>query len=82
MLRWSSLDAGQPTQFVGDGSTALLAAVTRVWGQNAVIQRCQVRKTRNLKAHVSEKHWPELPRRVSDQPATPIGAAPCSVPEL
>jgi transposase-like protein len=40
--------------------------VKRVWGKNAVIQRCQVHKTRNVKAHVLEKHWAELARRLSE----------------
>jgi putative transposase len=40
--------------------------VTRVWGKKAVIQRCQVHKRRNLKAHVPEKHWAELERRLSE----------------
>jgi transposase-like protein len=39
--------------------------VTRAWGTNAVIQRCQVHKKRNVKAHVPEKHRPELERRLS-----------------
>ena len=39
--------------------------MTRAWGTNAVIQRCQVHKKRNVKAHVPEKHWPELERRLS-----------------
>ncbi len=30
-----------------------------------MIQRCQVHKKRNIKAHVPEKHWPELERRLS-----------------
>ncbi|MCA1685696.1 MAG: transposase, partial [Planctomycetia bacterium] len=60
------LDAGRPTLFVLDGSKALHAAVTRVWGTNAVIQRCQVHKKRNVKAHVPELHWPELERRLSE----------------
>jgi putative transposase len=59
------LDAGQPTLLVLDGSKALRAAVTRAWGQNAVIQRCQVHKRRNVKAHVPEKHHAELERRLS-----------------
>jgi transposase-like protein len=59
------LDAGRPTLFVLDGSKALHAAVARAWGRNAVIQRCQVHKRRNVKAHVPEKHWPELERRLS-----------------
>jgi putative transposase len=60
------LDAGRPTLFVLDGSKALHAAVTRVWDENAVIQRCQVHKKRNVKAHVPEKYWPELERRLSE----------------
>jgi len=60
------LDAGGPALFVLDGSKALHAAVTRVWGTNAVIQRCQVHKKRNVKAHVPEKYWPELERRLSE----------------
>jgi transposase-like protein len=65
-LRERGLDTGCPTLFVLDGAKALHAAVTRVWGKNAVIQRCQVHKRRNLKAHVPEKHWPELERRLSE----------------
>jgi putative transposase len=60
------LDAGRATLFVLDGSKALHAAVARVWGENAVLQRCQVHKRRNVKAHVAEKHWPELERRLSE----------------
>jgi transposase-like protein len=59
------LDTTKPTLLVLDGSKALYAAVKRVWGKNAVIQRCQVHKKRNIKAHVPEKHWPELERRLS-----------------
>jgi putative transposase len=65
-LRERGLDTGQPTLFVLDGAKALRAAVTRVWGKKAVIQRCQVHKRRNLNAHVPEKHWPELERRLSE----------------
>jgi transposase-like protein len=59
------LETGKPTLLVLDGSKALHAAVMRVWGKNAVIQRCQVHKKRNIKAHVPEKHWPELERHLS-----------------
>jgi transposase-like protein len=48
-----------------DGAKALHAAAKRVWGQNGVIQRCQVHKKRNVKAHVPEKHHAELERRLS-----------------
>jgi putative transposase len=60
------LDTGRPTLFVLDGSKALHAAVTRVWGKGAVIQRCQVHKRRNVKAHVPERHHAELERRLSE----------------
>ena len=36
-----------------------------MWGKFAVIQRCQVHKQRNVKAHVPEKHHAELDRRLS-----------------
>jgi len=65
-LRERGLDTGRLTLFVLDGAKALHAAVSRVWGKNAVVQRCQVHKKRNLKRHVSEKHWPELERRLSE----------------
>ena len=51
--------------FVLDGSKALSAGVKRVWGQNAVIQRCQIHKKRNVKAHLPEKHWDEFDRMVN-----------------
>jgi putative transposase len=60
------LDPSRPLLFVLDGSKALHAAVTRVWGKDAVIQRCQVHKRRNVKAHVPEKHHAELDRRLSE----------------
>ena len=65
-LQCRGLDTGRSTLFVLDGSKALHAAVTRVWGKNAVIQRCQIHKKRNVKAHVPEKHWPELERRLGE----------------
>jgi putative transposase len=64
-LQERGLDTGQPTLLVLDGAKALHAAVTRVWGQNAVIQRCQIHKKRNVQAHVPEKHRAELERRLS-----------------
>ena len=64
-LRERGLDTKRPTLLVLDGSKALHAAVKRVWGKNAVIQRCHVHKNQNINAHVPEKHWPELERRLS-----------------
>jgi transposase-like protein len=65
-LQGRGLDSGRPTLFVPGGSKALHAAVKRVWSKNAVVQRCQVHKKRNAKAHVSEKHWPEPDRRLGE----------------
>lgn len=54
----------EPTLFVLDGAKALHAAVIRVWGKFAVIQRCQVHKRRNVAAHLPEKHHEELASRL------------------
>jgi transposase-like protein len=54
----------QPTLFVLDGAKALAAAVRRVWGGQAVVQRCQVHKLRNVQAHVPKRHWAETKRRL------------------
>src|SRR5262245_52518080 len=65
-LQARGLDTSRPVLLVLDGAKALHAAAQRVWGSNAVIQRCQIHKTRNVKAHVPEKHHAELERRLSD----------------
>jgi transposase-like protein len=49
-----------------DGAKALQAAVKSVWGDNAVVQRCQVHKKRNVKEHLAESHWPELSARLAE----------------
>jgi putative transposase len=41
-LRKRGLETTRPTLLVLDGSKALYTATRRLWGQNAVIQRCQV----------------------------------------
>jgi putative transposase len=63
-LQGRGLDTSQPTLLVLDGSKALHAAVKRVWGHNALIQRCQVHKKRNVREHLPEKHWDELSRQL------------------
>lgn len=59
-LRERGLDTSQPTLFVLDGAKALHAAVKRVFGKRAVIQRCQVHKARNVMAHLPDKHHQQL----------------------
>jgi len=63
-LQERGLDTTQPTLLVLDGSKALHAATKRVWGHNALIQRCQVHKKRNVREHLPEKHWEELSRQL------------------
>ena len=59
------LDTSSPTLLVLDGAKALHAAVKRVWGRNALIQRCQVHKKRNVQEHLPQKHWQELSRQLN-----------------
>jgi putative transposase len=61
-LRERGLDTSQPILAVIDGSKALAAAVKRVWGDKARIQRCQIHKRRNVEAHLPDKHHDELRR--------------------
>jgi transposase-like protein len=63
-LQARGLDTSQPTLLVLDGAKALHAAVKRVWGPAALIQRCQVHKKRNVREHLPEKHWDELSRQL------------------
>lgn len=65
-MRERGLCCDQPTLFVLDGSKALRKAVVDVWGRNAVIQRCQVHKKRNVLAHVPDRHRDEVCRRLTD----------------
>ena len=65
-LQARGLDTSRPVLLVLDGARALHAAAQRVRGSNAVIQRCQIHKARNIKAHVPEKHHAELDRRLSE----------------
>ncbi len=64
-LQSRDLDTSQPTLLVLDGSKALHAAVKRVWGSKALIQRCQVHKKRNVREHLPEKHHNELSRQLN-----------------
>lgn len=66
MLRERGVRTDLPTLFVLDGSKALRAAVANVWGENALVQRCQEHKKRNVKEHLVEAHWPELSRRLGE----------------
>jgi transposase-like protein len=64
-LQERGLDTSQPVVLVLDGAKALRAAVKRVWGDKAIVQRCQIHKRRNILAHLPEKHHDELYRQLA-----------------
>ncbi len=64
-LRERGLDTTRPILAVLDGSKALASAVKQVWGERALIQRCQAHKKRNVKAPLAAEHHAELDRRLN-----------------
>ena len=56
------LQARQGLLFVIDGSKAIAAAVAQVFGEHALVQRCQVHKRRNVVEHLPkrEQGWVNL----------------------
>ena len=65
-LRERGVRTDVPALFVLDGAKALRAAVESVWGRNALIQRCQIHKQRNIKEYLAKGYWPELSRRLAE----------------
>ena len=65
-LRERGVATEAATLFVLDGAKALRAAVKRVWGRYAVVQRCQVHKQRNIKSYLAKCYWPELERWLAE----------------
>jgi len=50
--------------FVLDGSKALRKAVTRAFGQDVAIQRCQAHKRRNVRGHLPLEHQAAMDARI------------------
>jgi transposase-like protein len=50
--------------FVIDGAKALRAAVERVFGERAAVQRCQIHKRRNVKEHLPKSAQGDTDRRI------------------
>jgi len=50
--------------FVIDGAKALRAAIERVFGERAEVQRCQIHKRRNVKDHLPENCQKDYDRRI------------------
>lgn len=65
-LRERKLDLERPLLVVIDGSKALRKAVKDVFGDRAVIQRCQVHKTRNVTEHLPERERARVASRIRD----------------
>jgi transposase-like protein len=63
-LERRGLDLGRRYLFVLDGSKALAKAVRAKFGAGALIQRCQLHKRRNVKAHLPEKWQGQAEQRL------------------
>ena len=59
------LNTGKDYLFVLDGSKALRSAVTRMFGAEAPVQRCQAHKRRNVLKHLPDEHQGTVDARIS-----------------
>lgn len=59
------LNTGKDYLFVLDGAKALRSAVTRMFGEKVIVQRCQQHKRRNVLKHLPEKHQNTIDARIS-----------------
>jgi len=59
------LDTGKNYLFVLDGSKALRSAVSKMFGSDAAVQRCQQHKRRNVLDHLPEEHQHTIDARIS-----------------
>ena len=60
------LDSQRSTLFVIDGSKALRKAIRDVFGERAVVQRCQVHKCRNVLDHLPEERHVAVGKAIRD----------------
>jgi transposase-like protein len=60
------LDADVPRLWVIDGSKALRRAITEIFGEAALVQRCQEHKRRNVLAHLPEELHASVGRALRD----------------
>lgn len=60
------LDADAPRLWVIDGSKALRRAITEIFGDTALVQRCQEHKRRNVLAHLPEELHASVGRALRD----------------
>jgi transposase-like protein len=58
------LAADRDYLFVLDGAKALRSAITRMYGSNVAIQRCQQHKRRNVRDHLPVEHQEAIDARI------------------
>ena len=72
------VERGLPTErsvlFVIDGAKALRRAIVDVYGERAIVQRCQVHKTRNVLAHLPEHQHAKVGRCLREAFDSPSAA--------
>lgn len=70
------LSATRSILFVIDGAKALRRAIVEVYGERAIVQRCQVHKSRNVLAHLPRHQHAKVARRLReafDSPRASLG---------
>lgn len=70
-IRERGVRTDQSTLFVVDGSKALTAAIRRVWGDKALIQRCRAHKMRNVDGYLPKQYRTEILTRIRSAYAEP-----------
>lgn len=63
-LERRGLDTGRDYLFVLDGSKALRSAVTKMFGRDVSVQRCQQHKRRNVKEQLPPEHQAMIDARI------------------
>ena len=63
-MQGRGLDTSKDYLFVLDGSKALRSAVTKMFGKDASVQRCQQHKRRNVKEHLPPEHQGAIDTRL------------------
>ena len=58
------LNTGKDYLFILDGSKALRSAVSKMFGTNTAVQRCQQHKRRNVLAHLPKEHQHAIDARI------------------
>jgi putative transposase len=58
------LDTSKDYLFVLDGSKALRSAITKMFGQDVAVQRCQLHKRRNVREHLPPEHQEAVDARI------------------